>query len=115
MKWIARFQVIKKRLFDSWMDLLVPAAITDTKFVAESGAEVVRLRALTPPEHPPLPEDAQVIFNQTARALREANFPISDNLMSLIFLVLTDLTETPTRTSNLIIVFDGKTCPGLYF
>ena len=98
VQWIARFEIASKRVLTAWMDLFDPSIVPEVN-VPEF------LDFLTPAEQTEL----RNIQNQDdrrdrARELRDTaigreksrhkdSFPISDNLMSLVFLVQADLGE----------------------
>ena len=99
--WIGRFEIAQKRLLASWSDLL------DLSDLPEAGTQAFR-------QHSPMSKDCTIIYyngivtdedkiayqqelrEQTItnrRTRHAAQFPLSDNLMSLIFLVQADLNE----------------------
>ena len=98
VQWIARFEVASKRVLTAWMDLFDPSNVPDVNvqefpdfLTDEEQTELRNIRE----------RDAR---RERARELRETvvnrekfshkdKFPISDNLMSLIFLVQADLGE----------------------
>eukprot|EP00435_Cladocopium_sp_Y103_P012390 s1435_g3.t1 len=96
--WIGRFEIAQKRLLASWSDLLDLSDLPDVGTADFTAA----LTAAQQAEMANLPnEDAQRAFQVTLRETTIANrkrdhmamFPLSDNLMSLIFLVQADLNE----------------------
>ena len=91
LRWIARFQVLRKRLGDAWMDLFTPALAVDANFQMVFQARFLALQA----QNQVLDEDEALDeYNRDRRNRHQAAFPINDNLMALIFVVLADLTET---------------------
>eukprot|EP00435_Cladocopium_sp_Y103_P008099 s740_g2.t1 len=96
--WIGRFKIAQKRLLASWSDLL------DLADLPEVGTAdfLAALTAAQQAEMANLPDDDarrayQVTLRETTIANRRrdrmAMFPLSDNLMNLIFLVQADLNE----------------------
>ena len=95
--WIGRFEVTSRRVLTAWMDLFhhdTPGAETP-QFVALlpvaaqqvlqniEDADELRLRL----------QEAHDEFVNVLRAAHRAQFPLTDNLMSLVFLVQADLNE----------------------
>jgi len=96
--WIGRFEIAQKRLLASWSDLLdlsdLPAIGSQAFIAAFSDEQRLHYQQLTADEdrlnyQTTLRE--QAITNRKAQHQNE--FPLSDNLMSLIFLVQSDLNE----------------------
>ena len=96
--WIGRFEIAQKRLMASWSDLL------DLSDLPEAGTQAF-LAALTNEQRAEYnniaDEEDRLTYQQTLRETTTTNrrnehqraFPLSDNLMSLIFLVQADLNE----------------------
>ena len=96
--WIGRFEIAQKRLLASWSDLL------DLSDIPEIGTQAF-IAALTDEQrlhHQQLQTDEERLNYQTnlreqtitnRRAQHQLDFPLSDNLMSLILLVQSDLNE----------------------
>ena len=95
--WIGRFEVTSRRVLTAWMDLfhhdtpgaetpqfvaLLPAAAQQVLQNIEDNDEL-RLRL----------QEAHDEFVNVLRAAHRAQFPLTDNLMSLVFLVQADLNE----------------------
>ena len=96
--WIGRFEIAQKRLLASWADVI---DLTDLQDVGT--AEFVAAFTDQQRQHyQQLPNDEetmayQVTFREQAKTNRRAQHmnasPLSDSLMSLIFLVQADLNE----------------------
>ena len=96
--WIGRFEIAQKRLLASWSDLL------DLSDIPETGTQAC-IAALTDGQrlhHQQLQTDEERLSYQTTlreqtitnrKAQHQLDFLLSGNLMSLIFLVQSDLNE----------------------
>eukprot|EP00435_Cladocopium_sp_Y103_P070107 s520_g34.t1 len=96
--WIGRFEIAQKRVLASWNDLLdlpdLPEDGTDEFIAALTVAQQLDMQNLPN-------DDARTAFQTTLRETAISNrrrdhvpmFPLSDNFMSLIFLVQADLNE----------------------
>ena len=94
IKWIGRWTVAVKRLKDAWMDLFQePEDRTDAAYLAAVAVENTSRAAqnLGPID----PNDPGIfrLFIQMSKERHSKNFPMNDNLMTLIFIVMSDLTE----------------------
>ena len=90
--WIAKFAVIKKRLSDSWMDLIDP--LEDPNDPTFAAAFAARNRDNAANNLPALEvEDALAQWNVNRGRAHMNLFPLSDNLISLLFTCLADLNE----------------------
>ena len=107
--WLGRFGVMVKRLQDSWVDCLADMTDDQVDQIPEVVQAVANARAAAiANEHD---FDAALIprarqEHREARRLRHRNaFPLSDNLLALVTLVLADLSENQrerlTSTLNL--------------
>ena len=97
--WIGRFVIAQKRRLASWLDLL------DLSDLPEAGSAEFFLAALTDEQrlqYNQLQTDEERSTYQTTlrehtvtnrRNQHQQNFPLSDNLLSMIFLVQADLNE----------------------
>ena len=91
LRWIGRLSVVRKRLQDSWMDLLTATNDQDPVFHQDLADLNVARQA-----NGEQPVDAQAAYPQWAdrrRRRHEEQFPISDNLFALMFTVQADLNE----------------------
>ena len=95
---IGRFEIAQKRLLASWSDVLDLSDIPETGTQAFIAASTDEQR----PHHQQLQTDEERLKHQTTlreqtitnrKAQHQLDFPLSDNLMSLIFLVQSDLNE----------------------
>jgi hypothetical protein len=96
--WIGRFEIAQKRLLASWSHLLdlshLPEIGSQAFIAAFSDEQRLHYQQLTTDEDRLNYQTAlreQTITNRKAQHQNE--FPSSDNLMSLIFLVQSDLNE----------------------
>ena len=96
--WIGRFEIAQKRLLASWADLIdltdLPDVGTAEFLAAFTDAQREHYQQLANDEdrvNYQVTRQEQTITNQPAQ--HQHAFPLSDDLMSLIFLVQSDLTE----------------------
>ena len=96
--WIGRFEIAQKRLLASWSDLLdlsdLPEAGTQAFTAALTDEQRLHYNGIVTDEDKLAYQQElreQTITNRRTR--HAAQFPLSDNLMSLIFLVQADLNE----------------------
>ena len=95
--WIGRFEVTSRRVLTAWMDLFhhdTPGADTP-QFVAllPAAAQQVLQNIEDHDELRLRLQEAHDEFVNVLRAAHRAQFPLTDNLMSLVFLVQADLNE----------------------
>ena len=91
LRWIGRQSVVRKRLQDSWMDLLPSTTDQDPAFQND----LVELNNQRAAQGQP-PVDAQEAYPPWAERRRRRHviqFPIGDNLFALMFTVQADLNE----------------------
>ena len=91
LRWIGRLTVVRKRLQDSWMDLLAPTNEQDPVFQQDLIDVNIERQA-----NGQAVVDAQTAYPQWVNRRRrrhEEQFPISDNLFALMFTVQADLNE----------------------
>ena len=96
--WIGRFEIAQKRLLASWSDLLdlsdLPEAGTQAFTAALTDEQRLHYNQIAADEDKLAYQQElreQTITNRRTR--HAGQFPLSDNLMSLIFLVQADLNE----------------------
>ena len=96
--WIGRFEIAQKRLLASWSDLLdisdLPEAGTPAFTAALTDEQRLHYNGIVSDEDKLAYQQTlreQTITNRRTRHAQQ--FPLSDNLMSLIFLVQADLNE----------------------
>ena len=99
VRWIGRFTVMKKRVHESWMDLMPGYDKQSTNYlqaVATRNADTQRAANLAgvPPDLLN-PDDDQVFEEWKASAARRhsQNFPLGESLFSWVFVVASDLAE----------------------
>ena len=88
LRWIARFQLSTQRMQEAWNDTYLP--ITDTNH-AEVRAYIAGLPAEEQGEI--APEEAMERANARLRDQHARTIPITANLVALIFVSLSDLTQ----------------------
>jgi len=86
IRWLGRFAVLRKRLGESWMDLLEPVDVNAAPAVRQAVAALMAQREI--PE-----AEAMALVDQERRREHQDRFPLSDNLLALIAVCLADLTE----------------------
>ena len=100
--WITRFEVAVRRLQTSWVDLTpLPPETLNTVFIRDFFT-TQQQEHLTQLIHNGASDDEQLTFVRNIREQivtdrrerQKANFPLGDNLVSLIFLVQADLNES---------------------
>ena len=103
--WITRFEVAVRRLQTSWVDLTpLPPETLNTVFIRDYFT-TQQQEHLTQLIHNGASEDEQLTFVRNIREQivtdrrerQKANFPLGDNLVSLIFLVQADLNESQRK------------------
>ena len=93
VKWIGRFTVQRKRVHEAWMDLLPQYTNTSEAYLRD----VATLNTTnTATQQPAVDARSEETFNhwkneQSNR--HKAKFPLGDNLYTLIFIVISDLSE----------------------
>ena len=95
--WIGRFEVTSRRVLTAWMDLFhhdIPEVTTVEFFALLNPAVRQQINDLQDPEEQRqrLTEIREEQINVLRNAHRQ-QFPLTDNLMSLVFLVQADLNE----------------------
>ena len=127
LRWIGRLSVLRKRIGESWMDLLTPIEANDAGFIANilvpMARQVIQQNNLVPPAvvDPFLVlgeadiQQALEGHNTQLRQAHQAQFPISDNLFALITCCLADLNEQQReRMSSTLAIrgidIQGYTC-----
>jgi hypothetical protein len=94
VRWLGRFSVLRKRLAESWMDLLEPAGQNDPTFVGQVLANAAQLAARNGQQIDQAAHDALLDeIDRTRRREHGERFPLQDNLFALILTVLADLNE----------------------
>ena len=96
--WIGRFEIAQKRLLAAWLDLLdlsdLPEVGTAEFIAALTDEQRLRYNALqTDEERSTFQLTLREQTIQNRRNQHQQNFPLSDNLLSMIFLVQADLNE----------------------
>ena len=92
LRWIGRLSVVRKRLQDSWMDLLPPTNDQDPVFQNDL-LELNAQRAVAG-ELPVDPQEAYPAWSDRRARRHASQFPINDNLFALMFTVQADLSES---------------------
>ena len=90
LRWIGRFSVLRKRLYESWMDLLQPIPANHPQVL--QGIQLAQQAAGDDVMIDPNDIHQQALNRQ--RADHEARYPFNDHLLSLIFTCLADLAES---------------------
>ena len=102
INWIGRFSLSLQRLRDAWMDTLPMFALSEEQKriqyladVAQENAErTTRGETAVDPNTP----QNRVRWNTAQVSNHEGLFPYSDNLITLMFMVASDLTEAQRET-----------------
>ena len=91
-RWIAKFELQKKRLFDSWMDLIVPLKDGSPKYAAFL-AMVDDYCAEKSIARPTQATMLLQLVNEIQTVRHKQAFPFSDNLLTLIFIIFSQLQD----------------------
>ena len=94
LKWIGKLTVIRKRVQDAWMDLMPPFRQDAPDYLAEVARVNARRAGQNLDVVDPLDDDVYQQYIQRQQQLHRDRFPLNDNLFTLTFIVLSDLTET---------------------
>ena len=121
MKWMTRFQIDGRRLAEAWMDLLPELDLTTPVIQAE----VTRQRnahntaqaamAVADDQHmiePWTDEMEQAIYDEAIRRHKQAHrdlFPLSQNLIALIFISTADLSQDQRQSLTSIMTHRNRT------
>ena len=110
IKWIGRWTVAVKRLRDAWMDLWQePSDINEPTYLAAVMAENTQRQAQNRNTVDPNSREVFRLFVQRTKERHMINFPMNDNLMTLVFIVLSDLTED--QRERLVTAMEVKQVP----
>ena len=121
MKWMTRFQIDGGRLEESWMDLLPDLDLMSPAIQAEVArqrqAHVAQQAAMAVAEDQHVVEpwtDAleQVIYDEATRLHKQAHrdlFPLSPNLIALIFISTADLSQDQRQSLTSIMTRRNRT------
>ena len=121
MKWMTRFQIDGRRLEESWMDLCPELDLTSPAIVAEvtarrnahNNAQAALFAADN--NHVVIPwtdEMIQVVHNEAIGLHRQAHrdlFPLSPNLIALIFISTADLSQDQRQSLTSIMTHRNRT------
>ena len=96
LTWIAEFEIVLQRLRNSWMDPLPEVALEDDnqEFLAALGRDPTFASLREPAEQAAYAATHSPQWNQERTDAHRKSFPLNDNLLSLLFLVQSDLNET---------------------
>ena len=94
VKWIGKFTVVQKRVMEAWMDLLPQTTRQSPEYLEDvrHQNEINRVSGVNM-----LDSDAVVVYNawlQRRHQRHQDRIPLGENLWALVFLVVSDLTET---------------------
>ena len=110
MKWMTRFQIDGRKLAESWMDLLPDL---DLNSHAHNNAQAAMLAA--DDQHmvePWTDEMEQAIYDEAMRLHKQAHrdlFPLSQNLIALIFISTADLSQHQRQSLTSIMTHRNRT------
>ena len=117
--WIGQFEIAQKRLLASWSDLLdlsdLPEAGTQAFKAALTDEQRLHYNGIVTDEDKIAYQQElreQTITNRTTRYA--AQFPLSDNLTSLIFLVQADLNDQQRERFCLVIEHPSDSNASVY-
>ncbi len=91
LRWLGRASVLRKRVYDAWMDRFEDATVDSPEFQQAYASLPIGGR--------PALDDVLDQYNAAARGRRARTFPLSENLFALIVLVLADLDEAQREDS----------------
>ena len=94
-RWIGRFIITRKRLADAWMDLFPDYTNQDPQFRADLQANIAAQQAAG--QNPAIDPDDPAVFEAwlvNQRRRHQNAFPLNDHLMTMMFIVAADLSES---------------------
>ena len=94
-RWIGRFIITRKRLADAWMDLFPDYTNQDPQFRADLQANIAAQQA--PGQNPAIDPDDPAVFEAwlvNQRRRHQNAFALNDHLMTMMFTVAADLSES---------------------
>ena len=121
MKWMTRFQIDGRRLEESWMDLCPDLDLTSPPIVAEvqarraahQNAQAALLAANDQHVVVPWNDDMQqAVYDEAIRLHKQAHrdlFPLSPNLIALIFISTADLSQDQRQSLTSIMRHRNRT------
>ena len=121
MKWMTRFQIDGRRLEESWMDLCPELDLTSPAIVAEvaarrnahNNAQAALFAADSNHVVIPWTDDMiQAVHNEAIGLHRQAHrdlFPLSPNLIALIFISTADLSQDQRQSLTSIMTHRNRT------
>ena len=92
-RWIAKFELQRKRLQDAWMDLVVPIVNETSPKYAQYLAILDEFCRETRRERPREPVHVVAMLNEILTRDHKRAFPFSDNLLTMIFIIFSQLQE----------------------
>ena len=102
VKWIGRFSLSLQRLKDAWMDNLPMSALSEeqrrNQYLADVAQENTERLTRGETVWDPNTRENQERWNTAQMDNHESLFPFSDNLITLMFIVASDLTEAQRET-----------------
>ena len=92
-RWIAKFELQRKRLYDAWMDLITPITSTTSPKYNTYFAKVDEYCTRTGRTRPQEQALLVNLVNDIQTHEHKTSFPFSDNLITLIFIMFSQLNE----------------------
>jgi len=111
LRWIGKMAVTRKRLEDAWMDMFMPMTDTDRIFLQMVDDAIQQGHLGDMNDAPGYLET----LNNLGREQHRGAFPFSDNLFTLIFIILADLNETQRERLTSTLSLRGIALQGCRF
>ena len=91
-RWIAKYEIQKRRLLEAWMDL-IPELTTEHTLWPTFNAKVEDYCRRKEKDVPEDAEERAIIVNEIQKAEHVDKFPFSDNLLTLMFIIFSQLQD----------------------
>ena len=117
VKWIGKFSLLLKRLRDAWMDVLPLSIMSEERrqnqYLTDVPQENAERQTRGVNILDPNAQATRDRWNATDVSNHEKLFPLSDNLTTLMFIVVSDLSEAQ-REAHKFLFSPGNECPCLH-
>ena len=92
-RWIAKFNLMRKRLFDSWMDLAQLTTLNTPQYTAIL-AEIAGEYGARGTPLPTVDEQLLALVNERIKSVHKGQFPFQDSVYAQLFFLQSTLTES---------------------